>query len=249
MRHLTSLAFASLALFACTAGYLPSGLPPGSDGGLDTGSTSSGGVGLSVASTISPSKISDIAPAAGSFFAEVDLTLHNTGSSSPLSANFVLFALATDKSLVLNTSPTSGAVSPECSPMTSVAEGGQFECKVAFEVPTGQTPTTLLYDDKQGHKASAPVPGIPPSSACDKWIAAAEGSAACQQCLAQAAKTGQCNLLSGTKQSACGGQDTSKCNAVFGTDFCMCYQAAVTSSCWAAFESYAACAASACESC
>jgi hypothetical protein len=115
-------------------------------------------VSLTVTSATSPATLAGVTPSGGDFFLVVDLMLKNTSSSVPLSTAKALFSLETTQALVLTAAPEQP--SSACSGLVSVAVGGQFECGIAFEVPAGQTPATLLYDDMRGHMASAPVPMI-----------------------------------------------------------------------------------------
>jgi hypothetical protein len=113
---------------------------------------------LTVNSATSPATLAGVAPSGGDFFVVVDLTLKNNGSSVPLSTAMALFSLETTQALVLTPAPEQP--SSACSAAVSVALGGQFECEIAFEVPAGQTPATLLYNDMRGHMDSAAVPMI-----------------------------------------------------------------------------------------
>jgi hypothetical protein len=232
-----------------------SGSDSGSGSGSSSGGTATTGVSLAVTSATSPATVGGIAPSAGSFLAVVDLTLKNTGASAPLSTNFVLFSLQTSGSLVISASPAqpSGA----CSPTVSVASGGQIDCAVAFDVPSGQTPTTLIYDDLRGDKATASVPSIPvasagcttvegwlgksPSNACFMCLVGAElvedagpcasavaaYNASCDTC------AHMCSFLSGSAATMCScelGCDSASCQALFGT-LMSCIDTTCSSSC------------------
>lgn len=253
----------SLPVAACSGSTTRGTLPP--DGGGGSGGTTQGvgGVALGVSSVSTPLMINNTPPSGGNAFEELDITLQNKSSSTPVSANFALFTLSTDQSLVLNASALSGSVTPACSPTTSVASGGSFTCKLAFEVPTGQKGTILHYDDNKGHKASASVPAPPTgsSSSCQQYMALAGKVAQnpqgpCAQCLMQVEQSGgTCASEFSAANTACGSNNScqNSCNgdAGIGSDpagQCSCYQGCSTSACWSAANTAMQCALNACAS-
>jgi hypothetical protein len=273
MKRLLAFSFLmSFSIAACSSGSGRGNLEPdGGLGGNSFGGSSSGGSGgsttgagsiaLSVPSASAPSQVASSSPSAGNTFAELDVTLQNKSSSTPVSMNFALFTLGTDQSLVLNSSGLSGSVTPECSPSTSVATGGSFSCKLVFEVPTGQKATTIYYDDKQGHQASAPVPAIaaPPPSTCEQsatvlTAAFANPSGPCGQCVFDGLQPGSasCGAESTAATNACSGQNCfNNCVGSSGgtpAAFCSCYQSCADAACWAAAQTDLACIAKACAS-
>ncbi len=267
MKWVVAFFMVSLPLAACSSSSTCASLGP-TDGGVG-GSTASGGSGgtttgagsiaLSVPNASAPSQVASSSPSAGNTFAELDITLQNKSSSTPVSMNFALFTLGTDQSLVLSSSGLSGTVVPECSPTTSVATGGSFSCKLVFEVPTGQKATTLYYDDKQGHQASAPVPALaaPTPSTCEQsatvlTAAFANPSGPCGQCVFDGMQPGSasCGPESTAATNACSGQNCFN-NCMGGSTpatFCSCYQACADAACWAAAQTDLACIAKACAS-
>jgi len=153
-------------------------------GGFDFGDagSSSGGVSLSVTSTSEPAMVGGFPPSSGTFYLVVDVTLRNTGASAPLSTSPLLFTLQTNQALDVTSSPAQA--SGECSDSVSVASGGQDTCSVVFEVPAGQTPSAVVYDDL-GARATAPVPAVAtPSAACLSFQGdLTSGSQTCLECL------------------------------------------------------------------
>jgi hypothetical protein len=210
--------------------------------GSSSGSASTG-VSLVVNTASSPATVAGAPPSNG-FFVLVDLTLKNTGASTPLSANFVLFSLQTSQALVVSPSPQQP--SGQCSPTVSVAVGGQIECQVAFDVPAGQTPTTLLYDDQRGDKASASVPAIQRSHDCETlqgW--GTGGNPACGTCLQQALVS-QCLNDTNSYNRSCG-VDGGACAACAGNpDLCSCEAACDSASCQSLYRAVESCLVSAC---
>jgi hypothetical protein len=67
-----------------------------------------------------------------------------------------------------------------------VVPGAQYACTVVFEVPTGDTPTQLSYDDQHGDTVAAPVsytPPPPPSGGCATFVTfPGMSTAACEEC-------------------------------------------------------------------
>jgi hypothetical protein len=188
--------------------------------------------------------INGVPPTAGDSFFIVQLSLRNTGApSSPISSNPVLFSLETQQSLVL--SPSAAQPTGACDPSISVASGGEVTCNVAFELPNGQTAITLVYDDRLGDKASAPVPQ--PASSCP---IPSNPSQACGSCLDQATNgtsgtSGACFYQFHDYGISCNnGACLSTCSG--SADFCSCEAGCDTAMCQMLFEQYAACLMSAC---
>jgi hypothetical protein len=184
-------------------------------------------------------------PTGNALFVVVDLTLKNTGASVPLSTNFVLFSLQTRQALVITASPQQPPA--QCSPTVSVAVGGQIECQVAFQVPAGQTPATLLYDDQRGDKASASVPAIPMSSACETvqgWLN--QATQACVVCFSNA-EGSTCASAADAYRNTCS-TDSSACAACASNpaNLCSCESSCDNSACQALFGAEMSCIASAC---
>jgi hypothetical protein len=224
-----------------------SGMSSSSSGssGSSGGQTSSG-VSLAVNSASSPSTVGGVAATGNSFLVVVDLTLKNSGASVPLSTNFVLFSLQTNQALVVSASPQQPP--GQCSPTVSVATGGQIECQVAFDVPAGQTPTTLLYDDQRGDRASAPVPAIPVSTACEtfqRWTSGA--SLPCAMCIQQAVVS-SCVSENDAYNNSCGG-DSGACSACASvSNICSCERSCDSASCQSLFATVMSCVVSTCGS-
>jgi hypothetical protein len=135
---------------------------------------------LVVNNTTTPSTVGGFSPPSGTYLAQLNITLGNVGVSKAISASFQNFTLQTDQSLVLQFSTASDLVGTPCSMSVSVANGGTFTCNLVFEVPTGQTPVTVLYDDAAGDTASAGVPA--PQSYCALFDSM-KASTACADCL------------------------------------------------------------------
>ncbi len=245
-----------LALFgACTeAGSLGSGTGTTAAGGSSgTGTHPSGGVVLTVSAAASPATVAGLGPTAGNAYVVLSLTLENTGAQVPLSTNIVLFAVDTSQSLVIL--PSAEQPSAACSPMVSVASGGQIQCQIAFLVPTGQTATTLTYDDQRGDTASAAIPAIVMTSpgACQTvtgWVSQMPADNACLECLA-AAEGG----ADGGAQGACGTEKASYLGTCEGSKgcttfatLCSCEAAADDVACQTLFSDYMGCLGSSCAS-
>jgi hypothetical protein len=184
---------------------------------------------------------------AGTFYLLVDYTLQNVSATTPLSTSFAFLSLETAQALVVAAS--ANEPSGSCSTNVSLAIGGHVECQVAFEVPAGQTPATLKYDDLRGDKASAAVPAVdlppPPSGACDTvvgWFGTSPSST-CLSCV-QTSQTGACSKSASAYSSAC----TTCGNTCTGnpTTMCSCERGCDSTSCQALFDQTMACIASAC---
>lgn len=232
-----------------------SGSGSGGGSGSSSGGTGTSGVSLSVASASSPATVGGLASPSGSFFFVVDLTLKNAGASTPLSTSPVLFSLQTSQALVISAAPAQA--SGECSATLSVASGGQDACGVAFEVPTGQTPTTLVYDDQRGDKATAPVPTVVMASgACQTYAGWFKGaSQACIMCLGGAvgvfdAGSAPCQPAADTYRGTCQ-KCASMCDPLLGggggsVSPCACELGCDTAQCQTIFQTYVSCMTSTC---
>jgi hypothetical protein len=233
----------------------------GSGSSSGGGSTSSGAFSLTVDSATEPGDIGTLAPTSGNVWVVVDLTLANTGSSTPLSVDPVLFSLQTSQSLVVTASPVN--VASECSTTVSVASGGHLECKVAFQVPDSQTPTDLLYDDLRGDKATASLPPIDTSAAActtvSGWLyGSSKAGTTCVDCLAGSmgvfdGGSGPCKSLAQSYQSQCGTACGNKCSlsgvaVIPDSSTCACEQACDTSACQQLFDQTLACEKTTCSS-
>jgi hypothetical protein len=208
-----------------------------------------GGVSLTVNSGASPAMVGGVAPSAGDFFVLVAVTLKNTGAGIPLSTAAAVFSLETAQALVVTAAPEQP--SSACNGMVSVASGGQIDCQIAFQVPSGQTAATLLYDDMRGDKASAPVPMIAiPSPDCTKyerWASSALSGPNCLGCITIALQSGgACASAIGAYSSACP-NDGGPWICASG-DLCTCEIAMESASCHMLFDSYVTCIVANCSS-
>jgi hypothetical protein len=231
---------------------------PGSSSGgtidfADASSTSTGGVSLTVTSVTSAATVDSFPPAAGTAFVVVDLTLANTGARMPLPTDPLFFSLQTADAIVVSASleQPPGA----CSSADSVAGGGHIACEMAFEVPLGQTPATLVYDDHAGDRASASLTGtLSPSAACERYAGWLQTSptGACAGCLSSTEGTlnggsaGGCMSAAHAYGSACGVDAGAQC--LTSNDVCSCEIAADSASCHALFDAFVGCIVSACAS-
>jgi hypothetical protein len=125
---------------------------PTTGGNFGFGDGDGGGISLTVDSTASPASVNGFDPSPGDTFLVVTLTLKNTGTSEPLSMAPSLFSLKTSQGVVIQASLDSP--DSACDGSLSVTPGGEDQCAVAFQVPSGQTPALLLYY----YGASAPIP-------------------------------------------------------------------------------------------
>jgi hypothetical protein len=223
----------------------------GSAAGAGAGTTG-GSVTLTAGNESSPGTIQSVPPAMGRYFLTLSVTLDNVSVPSAIPAGFAYYALSTSKGLVLMPSAESTAVSMPCASDTSLSLGAQYTCTIAFEVPSGDSPTLITYDDKNGHTATAPVSYTPPApgAACATlatWNNTA--STACQQCIMTKCQS-QAATFSGQLS------DMKTCpTALTGCMACpMSHQAPTYCSCWegciggckAAFDALDQCAVDQC---
>lgn len=163
-------------------------------GGASSGGTSAGGGGtsgdpgsitLTVNVATSPGKIGVFSPDPGRTFVAINLTLDNVSAPSPIPVTLPFFSLSTANGLALTTSAKSAEVYTSCAGDTSISAGSQYTCSLAFEVPTGDSPKQLSYDDHVGHTASAPVSITQPEAGpgCNTTATWTGGSTACGQCM------------------------------------------------------------------
>jgi hypothetical protein len=239
---------------ACSSvGTSSGGSSSGSSGGSGSSSgTSSGssdgavgsGVDLQVHSATTAWAINHAAPSAGTFFALVDFTLQNVGAPTPVSTSAAFLSLDTTHALVV--SAATDQPHGSCNTGVSLAAGGQIECQVAFQVPSGATPSMLIYDDRQGDRASAPILWVPPpSNACPTvqgWVVNS-ASSTCTSCLG--------SIQAGDCWSARSAYDA-QCTCWMGTcnpgspDLCACERACDPGPCQALFDNVMACLEATC---
>jgi hypothetical protein len=220
--------------------------PDGAAPSIDGGTPPSGGVALSVDTAAAPAVIDDEPPPAGTTYLVLTITLKNAGAPRPLSTNPVLFSLETSGKLILQmTGLVDGNV---CSGTVSVANGGQTQCEVGFEVPTGQAASTLVYDDRRGDEATAAIPAIVAPPACETvngWLT--EPSETCLGCFESSlGGSGACASPASAYRTMC--TSCSSCNEEPGdaSGFCSCEASCDTTACKALFATYMSCVESAC---
>lgn len=221
--------------------------------GSSSGGQGSAGVSLVVDSASAPATLGGLGPSSGTFYLVVDMTLKNTGASMALPVNSVFFSLETTQNLVITSS--AAQASNACSASVSVASGGENECQIVFEVPTGQTAATLKYDDLRGDTASAAIPAVPvPSAACETWIGWLTSSSwnnACQSCLLanESADAGPCAAADQAYRSSCiaDGGGAAQCASSFD-QVCSCELTADSASCRGLFDTMMRCYVSSCTS-
>ncbi len=169
---------ATLAIFLAACG----GGGPGS---------SSGGFSIAVTMAESQYGIGALTPPSSRFYAVVTVAVSNTSASAPILAAAPLFSVTTSGAIKV---PVSGAVASLDSPCTnlSVGQGGQLSCELAFEIPTGDTPVELDYDDGMGHTAATAVPALTDGtcSLVTSWKNTT--GSACTSCTQEAVAEGTC---------------------------------------------------------
>jgi hypothetical protein len=229
------------------------GNPPSDASGptVETGPPSTGGVVLSVDSAAAPYVIDNLSPPTGTSYLVLTVTLKNTGAPRALSTDPLLFSLETSGDLIIQ---MAGLVDGTgCSATVSVASGGQTQCEVGFEIPTGQTASSLLYDDHRGDKASAAIPVIEAPPACETvfgWFSSPEGDGSCLSCVESQLLGGEggCASAAAAYRSMC--TSCANCEQEQGdaSSVCSCEASCDTAQCQTLFSTYMACIESACAS-
>jgi len=211
-----------------------------------------GGISLTVHAASAPLYFgpTDAPPPVGTSYVRLDLTLANQTSEVAIPENFALFSVTTDQAIVLMASGTS--VTHPCLATQSLAAGGNASCGVWFEVPIGQQPSVVTYDDRLGQSATFPVPSLAPTSTCEAiraWSMA--GTSTCVDCVGAVGSgcateheaTGvACNGMNCTQQCAAQQLDVQgrcECEAMCETGACLtaanaemdCLSTKCTSSC------------------
>ena len=128
------------------------------NGNASTGGTSSGDFALAVSNAAYATDIDGVAARPGDVFLIVSLTLRNGSVTTPLGGDPIDFSVTLASHLVVTVAPASAKVPTACRPDVSAAVGGTLECAVAFEIPNGDEPQSLGYDDHRGNSASATIP-------------------------------------------------------------------------------------------
>lgn len=157
------LPFTLTALLSASCVVEPAPFPDPSDGA--GGSTAevprapadSGSVAITTANIASPGSVAGKAPAADRYFLTVDVTLANVAAPEAVPLSFRDYTLATAGGLVIAPNPVSARVAVPCPSDLWVSAEARYTCTLAFQVPAGDTPVRLAYDDEQGDTATAPV--------------------------------------------------------------------------------------------
>jgi hypothetical protein len=204
----------------------------------DAGGSSTGGVEVMVDQASSPPTVAMQQPQQGTTFVAISLTLRNTSSTAPIPSVPTLFSLETDHHLVLTVAPELYALPMACTGSASLAEGGSLSCGVLFDVAASETPMTLRYDDMQGHRATAPVPPVPPPPDVCVVVAGYKNltSSTCTSCYQLS-----CNTELQAVVQACAGMTCSQCAGMSPTDGCACAHACDSAACWSAGEAIDEC--------
>lgn len=177
---------AALVLWACAESNRRSSDDDGTSSASSSSSTGSGipdgPFSIVVNEATSHYTLTEVTPSPGNWFVTLDLTLFNVSVSTPLSMAQTNFSLQTDDALVVQAHVVSASLDPSCRSDVAVAAGGMASCQLAFEIGRVQTPTALVYDDKQGHLYTAPVPPVQVTPACE-IVGATFFAYECRDCL------------------------------------------------------------------
>jgi hypothetical protein len=169
----------SLLAAACAAGST-------AEGASDEGGQAVGSVVLSVDGVSADPYVSGLVPASGRYFLAVEAALGDVSSRAPAPVAYSYFELVTRKGLALMPAPDpSMSVDAPCSPGTAVEPGTTYRCTLVFEIPEGDAPAELSYDDVLGDQATASVSYTRPASAACDTFAAYQSTAtdACTECI------------------------------------------------------------------
>jgi hypothetical protein len=114
---------------------------------------------------LAPSGI-DVPPKPDRAFVRIDAELDNrTGDALPLS--FAYFEVRSDDDLLVMASPASELLDDACATDTAVAPFTEQGCSLVVEIPEGDLPAQLRYDDGFGHVAEAEITICPDADAPD----------------------------------------------------------------------------------
>jgi hypothetical protein len=196
MRSLVHFGLAAILLAGCG----------GSHGG-----TSSGGFSIKVTNAQWQYGIGSARPASGRSFAVITVSINNGSLGHPLLAAAPLFSITTKAAISVPISSYFAGVDSPCSNL-SVAKGGTLACSLAFEVPTGDVPVELDYDDKMGDTATVTIEAVARSCPASGWTNAStsqcvscSSSASCPQAKSCTMSEATCisNALAGWPSSLC----------------------------------------------
>jgi hypothetical protein len=179
-RRSAALIFWAFAMAGCNGGTSPLGGGTGVNGGA---------LSIAVAAVTQPAAIGGVHPASGRRFVAVDATLTN-GSGSAESIAFALFAVQTASGLRVQAAPVTSQLIHACAADQSLAPGGATTCSLAFEVPTAEMATMLMWLDPRtmaSSTATLPQPTTPTlESACEQAMTQQNRSSmSCDTCVRQ----------------------------------------------------------------
>ncbi len=240
-----TLALLSLVFAACTSnGAAPAG---GGDGG--TIGTSNAQFSLAASDVQYVGSIQGARPMTGRRFLTLTATLVNSGEQRPLSVAAPLFSVLTKGGLAVLASGDSSLLTQSCAADLSVAVGGQISCALAFEIPTGDTPTTLVYDDTMRRAQTDLTVLLPamPDGGAGCAAAPTSPSSTCTQCVEQSCQN---ELMMLINNQQCLSQMSCVDNAVKNgqcADACSpCAMCPVDPTCSAEIMAFRSCAAANC---
>lgn len=160
-RILASTMLAAALLSACEAQVFTTD-DGGGEGGKD-GSSSSGNAGklaLSATNVLVVTSLGGMASKPGHVFLQLDATLANESVERGAVDNPVFFSVELASKLSIALSSSFATLENACSASVTVNPGASTTCGLAFEIPEGDTPVSLVYRDPAGASATASIPAI-----------------------------------------------------------------------------------------
>ena len=203
-----------------------------------------GGAELTIQMVTSPSTIGGVAPAQGSTFLLIDLTLTNTASATPLKTQAAMFTLTTSHKVGAAPAAVQAQLMTPCNGTAVVIQGGLLACGVVYEVAGADKALALHYDDAMGHSSSVAVPAATAPDACVQIGTYTKlNSTACQQCEVQ-----NCAAIIQNANTECANMSCMQCAGMAGKNGCTCQQQCYSSTCWGDLEMSFACILQMCSS-
>jgi hypothetical protein len=184
---------------ACGGNSLPQG---SADGGTpDNGASPTFTISASNARYVA--RIDRDPPGSGRRFFILTATLQNTGEERPLPVAGPLFTVLTGANLLLQ---SRAYQSLACPSDISVAIGGQQDCSMAFEVPDGDAPSALLYEEttrRAQTDLTALVATAPDNTAACFSLATNVDWSVCYDCLDYSGYCGAQKQAMGSGSASC----------------------------------------------
>lgn len=101
-------------------------------------------------------------PGNGDVFIDLSISFKNDGETRPIELGTRSFLLGTSDALLYFSTGATFDLTPPCRSDVLLGLGALYACRIAFDIPSGATPTQLSYSDDLGRSVTTDVPVVSP---------------------------------------------------------------------------------------